>query len=104
MVAGPVSSPAALLTAFLTCACVLFGSMAVPGPARAQNPLLDAIESASEPDAPRPDRQDTDAADDPLLSIEDALAEARQRQIALENARTDETGDDLGFQVIVRYR
>ncbi|MAG31480.1 MAG: hypothetical protein CL908_11400 [Deltaproteobacteria bacterium] len=64
--------------------------VAAPG-ALAQNPLLDVLEASGGASASG-DEGDRDG--DPLLAIENALAEARQRRSALERARDTLDGEN----------
>jgi potassium efflux system protein len=63
--------------------------LALPLAAAAQIPMLDALDSGS---GPSDAEANAEARGDPLLIIENTLAEARQRWNALERARGEEDG------------
>lgn len=68
---------------------------AVAGPAAAQNPLLDVLDSSSEEAAGEP-RSERASEADPLTAIENALTDARSRLASLTRARASDArdGDD----------
>jgi small-conductance mechanosensitive channel len=78
--------------------CLLLMTLALAGPGRAQRPLLDRVrpsqdevhaEAEGQPGSGAADPAAANAAGsgDPLVAIDDALAEARSRKLALERAR-----------------
>jgi len=87
---GPLSLGRAL--------CLLLLILTFPGPGRAQRPLADLVrpsqgetdptaEARSGSGSKDPARSGTEAGGDPLVAIDDALAEARSRKLALERAQ-----------------
>ena len=77
-----------LTTLFVLSTVVPILALTITSPSIAQIPLLDALDPDSAPSNPE---ADATPAGDPLLAIENTLAEARQRLTALERAR--EGGD-----------